>query len=465
MDDRLIALGGAAAALPLGGALLVLARSMRDRTRAATAAVLALALAAALAAGWQWGASDGGGPAAEGSLLRFDGLTALLLPYALALELAIALAAPRRELGPREASRMLLGTSATCALFLTVHPAALAAMWAVTALITWNAAHRAPGGRPAARIYAVAMVPATAMMALGAFLLPQGPAPAAAGAWLVAAAVMVRKGIAPFHSWYPALFRGAPMSTALGATMPQVAAYTAIRLLIGHGTEVPLPVEALSWAALATCAYGAALAIAQRDVRSMVGTLAMSQSALVLAGLAGALPTELCGALAVWVSSGLALTGIALCAWSLESRAGHLRLDAPQGRFADAPVLAAFFLLLGLAAIGLPGTLSFVADDLIVSGCFGHGLGAGLLTIASAVFAGIAVLRAWFLLFGGTAPASGPLHPALPRERAALLAILAFLVALGLCPGPFVRATERAATSFLAPAAEGGHIQGDHSHE
>ena len=52
--------------------------------------------------------------------------------------------------------------------------------------------------------------------------------------WLVAIAVLLREGIVPFHSWYPALYSGAPMSMALAATVPQVGAYTAVRLLIGH---------------------------------------------------------------------------------------------------------------------------------------------------------------------------------------------------------------------------------------
>ena len=59
-----------------------------------------------------------------------------------------------------------------------------------------------------------------------------------AGGWLVAVAVMIRKGIVPFHSWYPALFSAAPFSAALTATMPQVASYTAIQLLVGHADGV-----------------------------------------------------------------------------------------------------------------------------------------------------------------------------------------------------------------------------------
>jgi NADH-quinone oxidoreductase subunit M len=285
-----------------------------------------------------------------------------------------------------------------------------------------------------------------------------------AGGWLVAVAVMIRKGIFPFHSWYPALFSGAPMSTALAATMPQVAAYTAVRLLIGHVDHpegVAAELVVLAQLALVTAAYGAALAIVQRDLRSLIGTLAMSQSAMVLAGLAGTLPMELNGAFCVWVSSGLALTGIGLVAWALESRAGPIRLDTPQGRFWDAPALAGFFLIFGLAGIGLPGTLSFVADDLIISGTLDDHIHAGLLVIAATVLGGIAVMRGWFHVFGGPVAADGPRHAILPRERVALTGLLVALFLLGVWPDPLVRALDRATGRLLGVAVRDAAAGGD----
>jgi len=159
---------------------------------------------------------------------------------------------------------------------------------------------------------------------------------------------------------------------------------------------------------------------------------------------------ELNGAFCVWISSGLALTGIGLVAWALESRAGPLSIQTPQGRFRDSPALAGFFLLFGLATIGLPGTLSFVADDLIVSGSLDEQLHAGLLVITATVLSGIAVMRGWFMIFGGPAAVDGPRHMILPRERIALTVVLATLFVLGLFPAPLVRSLERAAEQLLA---------------
>jgi NADH-quinone oxidoreductase subunit M len=207
----------------------------------------------------------------------------------------------------------------------------------------------------------------------------------------------------------------------------------------------------VSQLALVTAAYGAALSVVQRDLRGFIGTLAMSQSALVLAGLSGTEPMELNGALCVWISSGLAITGIGLVTWALESRAGAISLETLQGRFSDAPELAAFFLLFGMASIGVPGTLSFVANDLIVAGGLADQLHTGLLMIASTVLSGIGVMRCWFRVFGGAVSADGPRHGILRREQAPLAALLLALVGLGLYPGPLVDFFERAAAQLLHP--------------
>jgi len=468
MSEPILIAAAITVAAPLLAAAAIVLGVGRGRLRRLAVVAAGVALASSLAMSFMWSRTDGaplvfGDKLGGGSFFFVDGITAVLLPYVALVEVSILLVAPRRALDAAAVAWFLAGAAATFTLFLTSHPLVMVALWIATAFVTWVSVRSTPGGRPAARTFAIAMTVAVVCMAVGTVLLVVDPPWAMAGGWmgtsggwLVAVAVMIRKGIFPFHSWYPALFAGAPMSTALAATMPQVAAYTAVRLLIGHVDHpegVAAELVVLAQLALVTAAYGAALAIVQRDLRSLIGTLAMSQSAMVLAGLAGTLAMELDGAFCVWVASGLSLTGIGLVTWALESRAGSIRLDAPQGRFWDAPVLAAFFLLFGLAGIGLPGTLSFVADDLIISGTLDDHIHAGLLVIAATVLGGIAVMRGWFHVFGGPVAGDGPQHAILPRERVALTALLATLVLLGVWPDPLVRALDRAAGRLLGVAA------------
>lgn len=406
---------------------------------------------------------DLGDRLAGGGFIHVDGITVILLPYAVLAMLAVVMAAPKRFLDAMATARLLAGMAATFALLVTAHPVAIVALWVATGLPAWVSMRAHPGGRPTARVFAFATVISLLALAAGtAMMLGDPPWESGSGwvgttgGWLVAFAVALREGLVPLHSWYPAVFGGAPMSTALLVTVPQVGSYTATRLLIGHADGLAQELVVLSQLGIVTAVYGAALAIVQRDLRWLIGTLAMSQSALVLGGLAGTLPMELNGAFCMWISSGLSLTGIGLVAWALESRAGVIRLDTPQGRFWDAPALAAFFLLFGLAGIGLPGTLSFVADDLIISGSLDDQLHAGLLVIAATVLGGIAVLRGWFNVFGGPVAADGPRHAILFRERVALSLLLVILFGLGLFPAGLVRSLDRATGELLG--ASSGHV-------
>ena len=472
-QDLLLVMLGITVLAPLAAAGWMASGLSNRSPRTGAVVAMSLSLLASLAVAWQWHNGHGvpvefGDRMGGGAFIDIDGVTAVLLPYMALVGLAIVIVAPKRFLDAPATARTLAGVGATLALFSTAHPLVLVALSIVTVLPTWWSVRSTPGGSPTARILALAMVPALVCLTAGTLLMLCDPPwekdcgmVGATGGWLVAAAVLLRKGIIPVHSWYPALFCAAPMSTALAATMPQVASYLAVRLLIGHadhGQGVAVELIVLSQLALVTAVYGAALALVQRELRGLIGMLAMSQSALVLAGLSGKLPMELSGAFCVWISSGLALTGIGLVAWALESRAGPLSLETHQGRFRDSPMLAAFFLLFGLACIGLPGTLSFVADDLIVSGSLDEQLHAGLLVIAATVLSGIAVMRAWFMIFGGPEAVDGPRHQILPRERLALTVLLATLFVLGINPAPLVRVLDRAAGHLLGvPVQADGH--------
>jgi len=475
LDTTAVAAAGVAVAAPLVAAAVLRAVGSRLGPRIVAGAALGTVLAAATVVAWCWSAGGGrtvtwGDRLAGGSVVTIDGLTALLMPFIAIVDLAILLAAPRRALAPEGVARTLGGVAATFAMLATAHPVALVMLWIVSSTATWAAVRGTLGGRPTARVYALAIGVAVVLMTVGTALLVADPpwlrahgSVGAVGGWLVAVAVMIRKGLVPFHSWYPALFTGGPLASALAATMPQVASYTAVRLLVGHADGVGPELVFLSNAALVTAAYGAALAVVQRDARGLLGHLAMSQSAMVLAGIAATVPMELMGALAVWVSSGLALTGVGLVVWALESRAGRISLDSLQGRFADAPALATFFLLFGLASLGFPGTLSFVADDLIISGALGSQTHAGVLVILTTVFSGIAVIRGWFRIFGGPVTVDAPRHEILPRERLVFTALLSILVGLGLWPGPFVRSLDAVARSILvAPESDSGHAPASH---
>jgi NADH-quinone oxidoreductase subunit M len=86
--------------------------------------------------------------------------------------------------------------------------------------------------------------------------------------------------------------------------------------------------------------------------------------------------------------------------------------------------------------------------------------------VAAAALNGIAVLRAYLLLFTGARHASTVSLGIGTRERAAVLTLSVLILGGGLFPQPGVRSRERAAEEILGtrqarPAAEGRPREGD----
>ena len=119
---------------------------------------------------------------------------------------------------------------------------------------------------------------------------------------------------------------------------------------------------------LATAVYAAGMATIQRDARRFFAYLFLSHASLVLVGLELHTELSLTGALALWFSVLLSLGGFGLTLRALEARFGRLSLAEHHGLYDHSPALAVCFLLTGLASVGFPGTLGFVAAELLVEG-------------------------------------------------------------------------------------------------
>ena len=103
----------------------------------------------------------------------------------------------------------------------------------------------------------------------------------------------------------------------------------------------------------------------------------------------------------------------------LEVRFGeNLTASKHLGLAGHAPRLAVFFAVFGLALVGLPGTLSFCSQDLLIHGTLAsHPLTGLLLPIATAMNA-VSVFRLFARLFLGKRRTGFTIMAdALPRER------------------------------------------------
>ncbi len=252
-----------------------------------------------------------------------------------------------------------------------------------------------------------------------------------AGALLTAAALL-RSGIFPLHLWITDLFEKASFGTAILQTTPLVGAYAVMRLVLPIAPVWAL--QSIAILSLVTAIYASGMALIQREARRMYCFLLIGQSSLVLVGLELVTPIGLTGALCVWISIGLSMTGFAITLRSIESRISRISLLDFHGLYRQMPMLAGFFLLTGLAAIGFPATVGFVGMELLVEGAVEVYPLVGTLVAFVAALNGIAVMLMYFRIFTGRENHTQVPMNARPAERLAVITLSGLILIGGLFP-------------------------------
>jgi NADH-quinone oxidoreductase subunit M len=150
--------------------------------------------------------------------------------------------------------------------------------------------------------------------------------------------------------------------------------------------------------------------------------------------------------------SRMAFGGLARCVLVLETRRGRLDLTSYHGGYERMPVLAASFLLLGLACTGFPGTVGFVGQELLVDGAVDAFPVMGLAVVIASALTGLAVLRMYFALFCGRPDPHrhfGIRIGLRQREAWTFGALMITLVVFGLIPRPIVQSRIAASEEIL----------------
>ncbi|HVA65587.1 MAG TPA: proton-conducting transporter membrane subunit [Elusimicrobiota bacterium] len=436
----------ALAALP-GAVLAAYALGARGRRLYALAAAAAglLTVVAAAPLALEFFRPMGSGPG------NFFLLSTVLVPFAALLWLMTVVTTPSARLDDaglaRTAAACLLGMAA----FLTAAPAALVLIWIATSAIL-AAGHLEPRFEAARRVIFSHLGLSTILLVAGAALAAwaRGRGDAAPEQWglaLILSAVVVRKGIFPFHAWIPEIFDQGRIGPAVLFNAPQLGAYAALVLAVPYAN--PALLKTAAGLALVTAVYGSFMALYQADARRACGYLFVSQSALVIAGLELPGRGALVGALLLWVCSGVALAGLSRAVLALEARRGRLRLDVRHGGYERMPLLAVSFLIMGLAVANFPGTLGFIGGEMLARGAVNSFPGLGLFAVAAVAMSGLAAIRMYFSLFCGRKDSGAHLRMG-RAESLGFAAAALVLLGFGLAPGGLTRVLSRASAALIS---------------
>ncbi len=329
--------------------------------------------------------------------------------------------------------------------------------------------------RQPTRVFVLHMALCVGLLVIGQYFTDHEDAARVHTLWAILpllGGVLIRCGIVPVHTWLTDLFDRSTFGTALLFVTPMLGAYAAVRLVVPIAPDWVL--RSMGLVSLVTALYASSMALVQTEARRYFCYLFLSHASLVLVGLETVTDIGLTGALCLWISVGLALTGFGLTLRALESRHGRIRFDDFHGLYDHMPTLAVYYALTGLACVGFPGTLGFIATELLVDGAVHTYPLTGVAVVFAAALNGIAIIKTYFLLFTGTRHRTSISLQSRDRERYAVLLISTLIVLGGLFPQPGVASRHRVAQQLLKerqrtagdrPSAEPAEEEHAASHE
>lgn len=263
----------------------------------------------------------------------------------------------------------------------------------------------------------------------------------------------VKVPLFPLHTWLPLIAMEGPAAVTAILTGMKLGAFGLLRYAI---PLAPDAAQQLHWllAALGVISlvFGAAAALAQTNLRRMLGYASLSHVGLVVLGLAVFNLQGIQGAVFQLLNFTIAAGGLFLLVSHLHHRTGTTDIASLGGAAHTMPLLASLFLLFGLAGMGIPGTSGFPAELLILLGAFEAHVGAGLAALIGVVLGAAYFLRLYRRAFFGPVrhPAVASAHDLRPRELWCALLFALLVIVLGIWPGLILDLIGPASAAWLA---------------
>jgi NADH-quinone oxidoreductase subunit N len=265
------------------------------------------------------------------------------------------------------------------------------------------------------------------------------------GLALLVVGLLFKASVAPFHTWTPDVYQGAPTPvTAFMAACTKVAAFGAIlRLLyVAFGTSEWTWRPLIYGIAIVSMIVGAVLGLTQTDLKRMLAYSSIAHAGFLLTGVIG-MNAEGGG-------SGLAATMFYLLTYGLttigafavltlvrdgDGEAGHLSQWA--GLASRSPLTAAVMTLFLLALAGIPLTAGFTGKFAVFRAAIEAGAWPlALVALLASAVAAFFYLRVIVLMYFSQPAADGPTVgvPGVPTTIVLAVTATATL-ALGIVPG------------------------------
>lgn len=275
--------------------------------------------------------------------------------------------------------------------------------------------------------------------------------------WLFLAfglAFAIKVPMFPFHTWLPDAHTEAPTvgSVLLAAVLLKMGTYGFLRFsipLFPQASQAMIPL--ISILAIIGIVYGALVCLVQKDLKRLIAFSSVSHLGFVMLGLFTFNLQGVAGGILQMLNHGFSTGALFLLVGMIYERRHTRMIEDFGGLWKPMPVFGAFFMVVTLSSIGLPGLNGFVGELLILLGTFQVNR---LYAVVAAT--GIILAAAYMLwmyqrvMFGElTKEENKNLKDLSRREILVLSLVTVFIFWIGLFPQAFLSRMEPTVKGYL----------------
>jgi len=274
------------------------------------------------------------------------------------------------------------------------------------------------------------------------------------GLALLLVGLLFKASVAPFHSWTPDVYQGAPTPvSAFMASCTKVAAFGALlRVLFVAFSGESSNWRPIIWAvAIASMVVGAIWGVTQTDIKRILAYSSIAHAGFILVGLVALTKDASSSVLFYVLTYGFTTLGaFGLLTLVRDADGEATGLAAWAGLAKKSPTVAGLMTLFLLSMAGIPLTAGFVGKFTVFKAAWHT---AGPLVVLALLFSAIAAfyyLRVVVLMYFAEPPENAP-TVALPgwSTTAALTVAVLGTVVLGVFPQPVLDLANKAAASLI----------------
>ena len=275
--------------------------------------------------------------------------------------------------------------------------------------------------------------------------------------WLFAAFFVgfaIKVPMFPFHTWIPYAHGQAPTigSVILAAVLLKMGTYGFVRFSLPMFPDASvMAITPIAVLAIIMVIYTAMIAYAQKDMKQVIAYSSVSHMGIIMLGLFAMNAEGLSGSVFQMLSHGIVSGALFMLVGMIYERRHTKLLSEFGGLAAVMPKFAVIFGVMLMASVGLPLTIGFVGEFLVLLGFYHVSPVITILAGTSIILGAIYMLRVMKLAFFG--PLDNEENKKLKdlngRETWSLIPLVAIVIWLGVYPKPVLEPIDNSVKALL----------------